>query len=150
MLLVDVNVLVQAFRADLPRHDEFRAWLESRLVGAEPVAISELVLSGVVRLVTNHRVFREPSSPEKAFGFCEAVRQAPAAIAARPGPRHWDIFAGLCRSVGARANLVPDAYHAALAIELGATWVSDDLDFAKFPGLRWARPLAEQVDTGSE
>ena len=141
MLLVDVNVLVHAFRADLPRHEEFRAWLESRLLGVEPVGVSELVLSGVLRIVTNHRVFREPSTPEKALGFCDAVRNAPSAIPVRPGPRHWDIFAGLCRSVRARANLVPDAYHAALAIELGATWVSDDLDFGKFPGLRWTRPL---------
>jgi len=28
-----------------------------------------------------------------------------------------------------------------VAIELGATWVTLDRDFARFPGLRWVSPL---------
>ncbi|GAA5156297.1 type II toxin-antitoxin system VapC family toxin [Amycolatopsis dongchuanensis] len=141
MLIVDVNVLVHAFRQDVEGHDQYRRWLEHRLLGIEPVGISELALSGLLRLVTNHRVFRVPSTPDKALAFCEAVRHAPAAVPVRPGPRHWDIFAELCRKVEARGNLVPDAYHAALAMENDATWVSTDRDFAKFPGLRWELPL---------
>jgi len=34
-------------------------------------------------------------------------------------------------------DLVTDAYLAALAIETGATLVSADRDFGRFPGLRW-------------
>ncbi len=60
---------------------------------------------------------------------------------ARPGSRHWQIFSDLCRGLQARDKLVADAYQAALAIELGAEWVSTDSDFAKFPGLRWLNPL---------
>jgi toxin-antitoxin system PIN domain toxin len=142
MLIVDVNVLVHAFREDIDEHKKYRTWLESTLLGTEPVGISELVLSGVLRLVTNHRVFRVPTMPVKALAFCEAVRYAPAAVPVRPGPRHWDIFAALCRTVDARGNLVPDAYHAALALEHDATWVSSDRDFAKFPGLRWTLPFS--------
>lgn len=141
MLLPDVNVFVYAFRHDLKQHEGYRSWLESRLVGAEPVGISELVLSGFLRVVTNHRAFSEPTTPEDALAFCVAVRHAPAAVPVRPGPRHWDIFEKLCREVRARGNLVSDAYHAALAMEHGATWVSDDRDYAKFPGLRWLRPF---------
>ncbi|WP_236794945.1 type II toxin-antitoxin system VapC family toxin [Amycolatopsis sp. GM8] len=142
MIIVDVNVLVHAFRQDVEHHERHRIWLESKLTGVEPVGISELVLSGVLRIVTNHRVFRAPSTPAKALEFCDAVRSAPAAVPVRPGPRHWDIFTGLCRTVEARGNLVPDAYHAALALEQDATWVSNDRDFAKFPGLRWVQPFA--------
>ncbi|MCM0640528.1 PIN domain-containing protein [Cellulomonas wangsupingiae] len=40
----------------------------------------------------------------------------------------------LCRAADARGNLVADAQHAAVAIEHGATWVSQDRDFARFPG----------------
>ena len=36
---------------------------------------------------------------------------------------------------------VPDAYLAALAIEHGATWITTDRGFARFPGLRWRLPL---------
>lgn len=141
MLLLDVNVCIYAIRDDSPDHREYRAWVEQALTGDEPVGISELVLSGVVRLVTNHRVFRQPSTTRQALAACGALRSAPAAIPLRPGPRHWAIFDSLCTSVGAKANTVPDAYHAALAIENGATWISTDRSFARFPGLRWRRPF---------
>ena len=38
-----------------------------------------------------------------------------------------------------RSDLVTEAYLAALAIETGAVLVSDDRDFARFPGLRRRR-----------
>jgi hypothetical protein len=41
-----------------------------------------------------------------------------------------------------RANLVPDAHLAALAIEHGLLLASTDGDFARFPGLRFDNPLA--------
>lgn len=40
-----------------------------------------------------------------------------------------------------RGSLVADAYHAALAIETGSTWITTDADFARFPGLNWRHPL---------
>ena len=141
MLLLDVNVCVYAIRRDSARHAAYRAWMEDRLVGDEPVGMSELVLSGVMRLITNHRVFRQPSTTAQALEACRALRTAPAAVALRPGSRHWDIFDSLCAGVGAKGNAVADAYHAALAIENGATWVTTDRGFARFPGLRWQPPL---------
>ena len=142
MLLLDVNVCVYAIREDSsPDHEAYRTWVESVLTGDEPVGLSELVLSGVIRLVTNHRVFRQPSSTVQALDACRTLRSAPAAIPLGPGPRHWDIFDSLCAEVGARANTVPDAYHAALAIENGATWITTDRAFAQFPGLRWREPF---------
>jgi predicted nucleic acid-binding protein len=54
-----------------------------------------------------------------------------------PGPRHWSIFTGLCRSANAYGNLVPDAWLAALAIESGCEWITNDRDYARFKGLRW-------------
>jgi len=69
------------------------------------------------------------------------VRTAPASRVVAPGARHWEIFAGLVRAAHATANLVPDAYLAALAIENGATFVTRDRGFARFPGLRTLDPL---------
>lgn len=142
MLLLDVNVCVYAIREDSTvDHETYRTWVGGALTGDEPVGISELVLSGVVRLLTNHRVFRQPSSTVQALDACRTFRSAPAAIPLRPGPRHWKIFESLCGDVGAKANIVPDTYHAALAIENGATWVTTDRGFARFPGLRWRLPF---------
>lgn len=140
MLLCDGNVLLYAMRADSPHHTAYGPWLESVLEGIEPVGIGELVLSGVVRIATNHRIFEIPSSPAECLAFCEAVLTAPAAVRVRPGERHWSIFADLVRAGGIRANSVPDAYLAALALENDATWVTRDRGFARFPGLRILDP----------
>ncbi len=142
MLLADVNVFLYAHRPESPDHAAHRDWLEQHLVGPEPMGISEAVLASFVRVCTHHRVYREPTPPESALAFCEAVLSAPAAMALRPGPRHWEIFASLCRTVGARGNVVPDAYLAALAIEHRATWVTSDRGFGRFPGLVWKTPLS--------
>lgn len=141
MLLADVNVFLYAHRRESPRHDEHRAWLQTALGGPEPFGVSESVLASFLRIVTNHRVYRDPTSPAEALDFCDAVLTAPAATPVRPGARHWSIFETLCRAVDARANVVPDAYLAALAIQHGATWVTTDAGFARFPGLHWRRPL---------
>lgn len=141
MLLADVNVFLYARRRESERHEEHRAWLERSLAGPEPFGVSEIVLAAFVRIVTNHRVYHEPTPPRAALEFCEQVLSAPLAVVVRPGPRHWSIFADLVRAVEARANVVPDAYLAALALEHGATWVSHDRGFARFPGLRLRPPL---------
>jgi len=141
VLIADVNIFVYAHRPESTRHAEYRDWLEAALTGQEPFGVSEAVLASVVRVVTHHRVYREPTPPEVALAFCEAVLAAPSVVRVRPGPRHWEVFASLCRTAGARGNTVPDAYLAALAVEQGATWVTTDRGFARFPGLRWTTPL---------
>lgn len=110
----------------------------------EPMALSELVLSAIVRVATNPRIFSPPSSPNEAFAFVNALRDAPNTVVLAPGPRHWDIFERLCIDTNARGNLVADAYLAALAIETGSEWITVDRDFSRFPGLRWRHPLADR------
>ncbi len=141
MISPDVNVLVYAARDDAPRHAEFRAWLDDALAAQEPVGISELVLSGVLRVLTNPRVFDPPMPMDAAAQYVSALREHPRVVALRPGERHWEIFLTLCNHDGVRGNLVADAYHAALAIEHGTEWISTDKDFARFPGLRWRSPV---------
>lgn len=59
----------------------------------------------------------------------------------RPGKNHWNLFSGLCHSVNAKGNLIPDAFLAALAIEHGCEFVSFDYDFSRFKKLKWSHPL---------
>ena len=89
----------------------------------------------------NHRVYRESTPPQVALDFCQTVLSAPSAVRIRPGREHWRIFESLCRNLGARGNVVPDAYLAAMAIEAGATFITMDAGFARFPGLTWRRAL---------
>jgi uncharacterized protein len=142
MLLADVNVFLYAHRPESARHDEYRGWLESALIGFEPFGVSELVLSSFLRIATHHRIYREPTPVPTALEFCRAVVEAPAAVQVRPGPDHWPLFTALVETAGARGNLVPDAYLAALALEHGATWVTTDRGFGRYPHLRWTTPLS--------
>lgn len=141
MILCDVNVFVYAFRAGMPDHARFREWLHGVLAGPERFAVSELVLSGFVRVVTNRRAFERPDPIAAALEFASVVRERPSCVVVAPGPRHWEIFAGLCDSAGVKGDLVSDAYLAALAIETGSELATVDRDFARFPGLRWGHPL---------
>lgn len=142
MLIADVDVLLAAHREDAVDHHAMNDWLTAALEGEEAFGVSELVLSAVIRIATNHRVYPIPATPQEALDFCETVRAAPSALILAPGPRHWQIFADLVRRTQARANVVPDAYLAALAIENRATFVSRDTACARFPGLRLLDPLA--------
>ena len=140
MILLDVNVLVDAFRSDQPRHRAVRAWLDGVAGGDGAFGIPEPALSGFVRVVTHPRVFNEPDDIEDALAFAERLRALPHALTVRPGERHWSIFTRLCRLTRAAGNAVPDAYLAALAIESGSEMITADRGFARFPGLRWCDP----------
>ena len=142
MILLDVNVLVYAHRADTPNHSRYRAWLESTINADVAYGLADLVLSGFLRVVTHPRVFREPSPLAAALAFAAEVRNRPNCVVAAPGERHWAIFTRLCREADAKGNLIADAYLAALALESGSDWITTDRDYARFPDLRWRHPLA--------
>lgn len=141
MILPDVNVLLYAFRSDAPDHARFRDWLETAVDSEHAFALSELVLSGFLRVATHPRVFDPPAPLEDALAFCDALRKRPNCVPVTPGPALWDIFTRLARESGAKGNIVPDAYLAALAIESGCEWVTTDRDYSRFAGLRWRHPL---------
>jgi toxin-antitoxin system PIN domain toxin len=141
MILPDVNVLVYAFRRDSPDHLRYKAWLEDVVNGDESFGLSDLVCSGFLRIVTNRRIFRLPHAIGDALVFVETLRSQTNCSIVAPSARHWQLFVSLCEMVNARANLVPDAYFAALAIESGSEWITADRDYSRFPGLRWRHPL---------
>jgi len=142
MILLDVNVLVYAHRQDVAEHALYRTWLEGVVDSDAAFGMSDLVLGGFLRIVTSPRIFASPTPVETAIGFAEKLRALPNCVPIAPGPRHWSIFCRLCREAGAKGNLVPDAFLAALAIESGSEWITADRGFSRFPGLRWRHPLA--------
>jgi toxin-antitoxin system PIN domain toxin len=110
--------------------------------GPEPYAVSDFAVAGLVRIITNDRIYKgDAATIDEALAFATAIREQPHAMVVNPGSRFWEIFTGLCRSANATGKLVPDAYLAALAIEHGCEFVTDDQGFRQFPGLRWRHPL---------
>ncbi len=141
MDLLDVNVLLHAHREEQPEHDPIRRWLEERISEQRPFGVPSLVFSRFLRIATNPRAFRSPTPLETALEVVESIRSQPHCVAVEPGARHWPIFVDLCRRLRARANVVPDAYLAAMAIESDSDLVSTDRGFGGFPGLRWRHPV---------
>jgi toxin-antitoxin system PIN domain toxin len=112
---------------------------------APGLAVSEVALSGCLRVITHPKIFKAPTPLREALEFVEDFCARPEVSILSPGPKHWTTFLDLCRRADATGNLIPDAYHAALAVETGCVWVTCDRGFARFPGLRWEHPLDSGV-----
>lgn len=137
MILADVNVLLHAFRRDSALHPIYKPWIENLVNGDEPFGVSPQALSGMVRIATNPKAFKRPDDLASVLAFAQALIELPLCVVVNPGSRHWGIFCQLCRKAKATGHLVQDAWFAALAIEHGCEWITEDRDYARFPGLRW-------------
>jgi hypothetical protein len=72
--------------------------------------LSPLALSAVARIATNPRIFKQPSSVEEAFAFCDNLFEQPHCEQVHPGPRHWSIFQGICLEGGIGGPRISDAW----------------------------------------
>jgi len=142
MMLPDVNVLIYAFRQDVPQHALCKPWLQRVVDGEANFGISPFALAAVVRVTTNPRSYNEPSTHEEAFRYCDHLLNSPNCRIVTPGERHWDIFKRICVETDTCGPRVTDAWFAALAIEWGCEWITFDRDYARFPGLKWRAPDA--------
>ncbi len=143
MIIVDANVLVYAYTSSYAQQQErARTWLEEQLATAARVALPWSSLMAFVRLVTNARLFTEPVSLSTAWAQVESWLDAEPTWIPGPTERHRALI-GACLSVpGLRANDVPDAELAALAIGHGLRLATADGGFGRFPHLEWFNPLA--------
>lgn len=143
VILVDANLLVYAFAQDLPQHERARAWLDDQLNGPMRVGMPWESLLAFVRLVSNPRIFECPATVARAWQQVVEWLAADRTWIPQATETHPKVLTELLGEIGGRANLVPDAHLAALAIEHGLTVCSSDGDFARFSGIRWINPLAE-------
>lgn len=141
MILVDANLLIYAYDSDSRLHDRARPWLERTLTRAEPVRLAWVTLLAFLRITTNPRVLARPLSIAEAMGIVDEWLGQPSVATLEPGARYWTILKDLLPAAQIRGPLVMDAHLAALAIEHGATLLSTDRDFARFPGVQVRNPL---------
>ena len=143
MRLVDANLLVYAHVASSVEHEAARTWLDDLLNAPAPLALPWASLLGFARLVSNPRIFEQPESIANAWTQVESWLDSPASWVPQATDRHREILTALVATPGLRANHIPDAHLAALAIEHGLILCSTDGGFARFPDLRWENPLIE-------
>lgn len=111
------------------------------MTGTVPVGFCWPTILAFLRIATHPRAVVRPLSIAEARGIVDSWLAVPIAALVLPTERHWEILGGLLGSGQASGPLVSDAHLAALAIEHGATLVTNDRDFARFPGLRVEYPL---------
>lgn len=72
----DVNLLVAASRTDHPAHEPAVAWLRAALADCtqgSSFCLLPMVAVGFVRIVTNRRVFHQPTPIESAVTFLRSL-----------------------------------------------------------------------------
>jgi uncharacterized protein len=142
VILVDANLLIYAYVASLPQHEAAATWLDAQLNSGIIVALPWPSLLSFARLVTNPRVVERPALVRAAWNQIEHWLNCASVRIPAPGDRHREILGNLIVESVDRADLIPDAHLAAIAIENGFLLCSSDRDFARFPGLRWQNPLS--------
>lgn len=143
MIVPDVNLLVYAYNADAPAHEAARRWWEDVLSGDQRVGLPWVVSCGFIRLMTHRSVLLHPLRFAEAVAHVRSWLELPNVEVLEPGPRHLEFLEAALSSVGVAGNLVTDAHIAAMATEHGAEVHSNDVDFARFPGVRCRNPLAQ-------
>lgn len=129
----DVNVLVAASRSDHPHHKIAFSILNDAIAAcAEGVSLQlmPMVVASFLRLVTNPKVFIQPTPIEDALGFLDALFVVPG-VGMPPLHAEWPIFRQLCIEKKLAANAIPDAWLAAAVIQRGEHLVTFDAGFKK-------------------
>ncbi len=140
-MLIDANLLLYAYNTSSEHQSVARQWLEKTFSGSQPVRFAWVTLLAFLRIGTNSRIFPRPFTAPEAVALVSDWLGLPAVSILEPGENHWNVLSDLVTTSQANGPLVMDAHLAALAIEHGATLCTTDLDFSRFPGLRFLNPL---------
>lgn len=141
MRLLDLNILIYAIDESSALHGRAKAWLDDTLSGSDTVGFAWAVLIGFVRLSTRAAVFERPLTVDESFEIVDGWLMQPCVTVVHPTDRHAQVLRGLLAPLGTAGNLTSDAHLAALSVEHGADLCSTDVDFSRFPGVRWTDPL---------
>lgn len=142
MIIPDINLLVYAYNADAPYHQEAKDWWENLLNDRTAlVGLPWAVSIGFIRIMTSPKILITPLYPQEAVHFVQSWILRTNVEVVIPGDRHLTIFMDLTKELGTAGTLTTDVHIAALAIEYQAVVHSNDSDFARFSGLHWKNPL---------
>jgi toxin-antitoxin system PIN domain toxin len=146
MMLLDVNILIGAFRPESPDHPAVKAWLEKVMTDRQAFGVADGILCGFVRIVT-----RKPFDPvtpvDNALDFANAIRGAASYRVVPPNANQWNLFETVCRRTASSGKAAQDIYWASFALDLDCEFITFDGGFSRVPGLRWRSPLEAQART---
>ena len=103
--LVDTNVLIYATDRDSAFHQQSRDWLTSTLSGEGTVGFAWVAILGFVRIVTNPRIMRIPTTAEFALNVVDDWLTQSGAVVVTPTPNHVSVLRQLLATTGAAGEL---------------------------------------------
>lgn len=145
MIAIDTNLLVYAHRPEMPFHERCREALSHAVAAPEPVCVPWPCVHEFLAIVTNPRIFKEPTPIEFAM---DAVRRLAASLPGgllAEGEGYLEALERVARPALLQGAIVHDARIAALCLFHGVRvlW-SADRDFSRFPDLTVENPLARR------
>lgn len=144
MILVDVNLLVEATMTSARDHVAAREWWRDQLNGTTQVGLPWASLTGFIRVAGQPRAWQQPMPTEDAITVVRSWLARPCVWVPEPGQDHLEILDRLLRAQPS-VRVVTDAHLAAIAIEHGLVLCSRDRDFARWAdlGVRSRDPLTQ-------
>ncbi|MEY5011602.1 MAG: hypothetical protein RLZZ253_2741 [Verrucomicrobiota bacterium] len=141
MIVPDANLLLYAYDESSPFHEPAKAWCEVVMSGPSPLTLLPAVVFGFVRIVTHPRVFKDPLSVSEAADHVRSWLAMRHVQLHEMLPEDVACALGLLETAGTAGNLTSDAQIAAVALRLDAEVHTADLDFGRFPKVRFLNPL---------
>jgi toxin-antitoxin system PIN domain toxin len=146
VIALDTNILVYAHRPDCPFHAEARDVVRRLATGAEPWGVPLHALVEFLAVVTNTRIWKQPSPLRVAFDQIAAWRESPQLRVLTEDGAWWPTF----EEVAVRGQATGAALHDARIVSCcrynGVTelWTADR-DFSRFPAIRIRNPLVPRA-----
>ena len=141
MRIVDTSVLLPAVSPSLPHHTPARSAFEAAINDERPVGLTWVVVNAFLRLTTKPGLFERPLAIDEAWELVDGWLGHPNVRVVQETEEHARLWSELLRGAGTGGDLTTDAWIAAIALAHGASVLTLDSDFARFPGLRWESPL---------
>ena len=143
MILPDLNLLLYAYNPHVVQYQKASKWWGESINGEELIGFPHEVLFGFVRIATNPKLGEAAVPLVDARNVVESWLALPNAKLLLPSPNHFNRTMQLMEQSMSIGPVLSDAVLAAYAIENRATLYSNDVDFARFPGLDWKNPLVD-------
>ena len=144
MIAIDTNLLVYAHRPEMPFHERAREVLSGAVAGTEPVSVAWPCAHEFLAVVSNPRIFREPTPIGVALDAVGRLLDSLSGGFLAEGEGYLHALDRIARPALLQGAVVHDARIAALCLYHGVRvlW-SADRDFSRFPDLVVANPLPE-------
>jgi toxin-antitoxin system PIN domain toxin len=143
MIAVDANVLVYAHRPDSVFHNEAVAAVRALAEGSSTWALPWPCLHEFFGVVTNPRLFPQPTPPAIALDQIAAWAESPSVRLLAETPLHLRTLSLLLNSSEVTGPAVHDAKIAAICLDHGVrALLTMDRDFSRFPALTTRSLLA--------